>query len=123
MIIRDTAFINTLTDCIKSRKVDDINTKNEFSHILWFCSIKGGGQLVDTLAVKPPRIWFNGEVYSDSCTVKLISDQLVRYDKEYAKIAKGQYKNGKWSLHYKDVREAIEALDSLDKIGKAWTSE
>lgn len=123
MMIRDTAFINTLSDCIKSRKVDDINTNNSFSPYFMVLLDKRGGQSVDTLAVEPPHIWFNGEVYIDSCTVKLISDQLVRYDKEYAKIAKGQYKNGKWSLHYKDVREAIEALDSLDKIGKAWTSE
>ena len=123
MMIRDTAFINTLSDCIKSSKVGNLNTNNSFSPYFMVLLDKRGGQSVDTLAIHHDLVWFNGEVYSDSCAVKLISDQLVRYDKEYAKIARGQYKNGKWSLHYKDVREAIEALDSLDKIGKAWTSE
>ena len=123
MMIRDTAFINTLSDCIKSSKVGNLNTNNSFSPYFMVLLDKRGGQSVDTLAIHHDLVWFNGEVYSDSCAVKLISDQLVRYDKEYAKIARGQYKNGKWSLHYKEDREAIEALDSLIKIGKAWTSE
>ena len=123
MMIRDTAFINTLSDCIKSSKVGKLNTNNSFSPYFMVLLDKRGGQSVDTLAIHHDLVWFNGEVYSDSCAVKLISDQLVRYDKEYAKIAKGQYKNGKWSLQYKEDREAIEALDSLIKIGKAWTSE
>ena len=123
MMIRDTAFINTLSDCIKPRKVGNLNTKKSFSPYFMVLLDKRGGQSVDTLAIHHDLVWFNGEVYSDSCVVKLISDQLVRYDKEYAKIAKGQYKNGKWSLLYKEDREAIETLDSLIKIGKAWTSE
>ena len=97
MEIRDTTFINMLSKRINSHASGTAEPyKGDFSPYFMVLLDKNNGHLVDTLAVEPPRIWFNGEVYIDSCTVKLITDKLIKHDKEFAESAEPYYEDGKW---------------------------
>ena len=97
MEIRDTSFINMLSEMIRNRpEVTTESYKGDFSPYFLVLLDNNKEHSVDTLAVEPPYLWFNGEVYIDSCTVKLITDKLIKQDKEFAESAEPYYEDGKW---------------------------
>lgn len=92
--ITDTIFINRLTKSINSRNLKrDLN-----SFDTWFMVLltNNNCSLADTLAVWHNVMWFNREIYIDSTVVGIITDEIIRQDKDFAMSVNDYYDNGKW---------------------------
>ena len=98
MVIKDTAFIKKLAENIESR---DIMHKADTSERPFdtFLIIKlkyKGDQSFDTLALGNNLLRFNQDVYADSTTVRMITDKIIKHDKDFAENVRKYYEDGVW---------------------------
>ncbi len=92
--ITDTTFINRLTESINYRNT----LKDSKSFDTWFMVLLANrnDSLVDTLAVCHNIMWFNREIYIDSTVAGIITDEIIRHDKDFAMSVNDYYDNGQW---------------------------
>lgn len=94
--ITDTVFINRLTKSANSRIIQ--NDSNSDSFDTWFMVLltSRNNYLVDTLAVWHNFMWFNRDIYIDSVTSRIITEEIIRHDRDFAINITDYYDNGKW---------------------------
>lgn len=96
LVITDTLFLNRLSKSINSR---DIQRKGESEGFdTWFMVLLSDkdGTLTDTLAVFHNVMWFNREIYTDSTLAGIITDEIIKHNKDFGTYVNDYYSNGKW---------------------------
>ena len=99
MTITDTSFIRKVAYSINERKTLPYSDKIAFD--TWFMILLDN-QLenkMDTLAVEYNLLWFNGDIYKDSCIIKVISDKIINYDNSFAEMVTDLYNHGEWNRY------------------------
>lgn len=98
MIIRDTAFMNKLAGSIESRDViyKADTSKRPFDTFLMIKLHHNGIQNPDTLALGCNLLRFNQEVYADSNAIRMITDKIIKHDKDFAEDVRMYYEDGVW---------------------------
>ena len=98
MVIRDTAFLNKLVESIESRAViyKADTCKRSFDTFFIVKLNHNVVQSPDTLALGNNLLRFNQEVYEDSNTIRMITDKIIKHDKDFAEDVKEYYVDGVW---------------------------
>lgn len=90
----DTTLIRNLINMIdRMNAIDYSNGIDTWIMVLLHNSRNNG---IDTLTIGKNYNWFNRTVYKDSSVCQIIIDEIVKYDRDFAKLINDYYVDGKW---------------------------
>lgn len=90
----DTTFIRKLINTIDGMSIS--NHSNGIDTWIMVLLHHTYDDTIDTLAINNNFNWFNGNEFEDLSALQLISDEIIKYDKNWAEFVSDYYVNGKW---------------------------